>query len=226
MGRKPGKALCPERYPLDNLKRIHQVLGNSYYALYQQTPVAPEGEMFKRSWFEIIKETPVQGARIRYWDKAGTAGGGAYTCGVLMNRHDGLYYVEDVIRGQWAAAERERVIKQTAQADKDARGRVAIWVEQEPGSGGKESAEATIRNLAGFIVRADRVTGDKVTRAEPFAAQSLVGNVKLKRANWNGAYLNELTTFPAGAQRDQVDGSSGAFNKLAIEGILFKVLDV
>jgi predicted phage terminase large subunit-like protein len=218
MGRKPGEALCPERYPLENLKRIHQVLGNSYYALYQQTPVAPEGEMFKRAWFETVKETPAQGVRVRYWDKAGTAGGGAYTCGVLMNRHEGMYYVEDVVRGQWAAAERERVIKQTAQADKDAYGRVVVWIEQEPGSGGKESAEATIRNLAGFIVKADKVTGDKVTRAEPFAAQSMAGNVKLKRARWNGAYLDELTTFPASAQRDQVDGSSGAFNKLAATG--------
>jgi hypothetical protein len=34
-----------------------------------------------------------------------------------------------------------------------------------------ESAEATIRMLAGWKVRADRVTGDKEHRAEPYAAQ-------------------------------------------------------
>jgi hypothetical protein len=33
-----------------------------------------------------------------------------------------------------------------------------IGIEQEPGSAGKESAEATIRNLAGKRVFADRVT--------------------------------------------------------------------
>jgi hypothetical protein len=38
-----------------------------------------------------------------------------------------------------------------------------VGVEQEPGSGGKESAESTIRNLIGFRCFADRVTGSKGT---------------------------------------------------------------
>ena len=217
MGRQPGEALCPERYPLPILQRIKQVLGNSYYALYQQSPVAPEGEMFQRGWFELVDATPAEGTRVRYWDKAGTAGGGAYSCGVLMNRHQDVYYVEDIIRGQWAAAEREKVIRQTAELDNRTR-RVVTWVEQEGGSGGKESAEATIRSLAGFVVKADKVTGDKITRAEPYAAQALAGNVKLKKAVWNAVYLDELTMFPQGTYKDQVDASSGAFNKLASTG--------
>jgi phage terminase large subunit-like protein len=50
---------------------------------------------------------------------------------------------------------------------------VNIFIEQEPGSGGKESADATIRRLAGCVVHADRPTGD-MTRAEPFAAQASI----------------------------------------------------
>jgi len=46
-----------------------------------------------------------------------------------------------------------------------------VGVEMEPGSGGKESAENTLRNLAGFSCYADRVTGSKEARANPFAAQ-------------------------------------------------------
>jgi hypothetical protein len=37
-------------------------------------------------------------------------------------------------------------------------GAYEIGVEREPGSGGKESAEATMRNLAGHKVFADKVT--------------------------------------------------------------------
>ena len=92
---------------------------------------------------------------------------------------------------------------------------VAVWVEQEPGSGGKESAEASIRNLAGYIVHSDRVTGDKVSRAQPFAAQCEAGNVRLLRGAWNQAYLEELCAFPLGSYADQVDASAGAFNKLS-----------
>lgn len=212
LGRKPGAALCPERFDLAALRRIRNVLGNSYYALYQQRPTAPEGGMFKRQWFEIVAGTPAQAKRVRYWDKAGTADGGAFTCGVLLAMIDGQFFIEDIVRGQWSAFKRENVIKQTAEIDGPA---VEIWVEQEPGSGGKESAENTIRNLAGFVVRADRVTGDKVTRAEPFAAQAEAGNVKLKKASWNRGYLDRLITFPDGTYKDDTDATSGAFNKLA-----------
>lgn len=154
--------------------------------------------------------------RVRYWDKAGTLNGD-YTCGVLMSTDsNGVFYVEDVVRGQWSALERENIIRQTAEMDraKYGDGNVTIWQEQEPGSGGLESAQATTRNLAGHNVRTERVTGDKETRAMPFAAQCEALNVKLVAGDWNAAYLNELTSFPYGAHDDQVDSSSGAFNKL------------
>ena len=110
------------------------------------------------------------------------------------------------------------MILQTAHMDIARWGpRVSIWIEQEPGSGGKESAEATIRNLVGFRAYADRVTGDKVLRAEPFAAQAEAGNVQVVRADWTPGYLAELTAFPQGTYADQVDGSSGAVSKLATE---------
>ena len=68
-------------------------------------------------------------------------------------------------------------------------------MEQEPGSGGKESAEFTIRNLAGYQIRAERVTGDKLTRAKPLAAQTEAGNVYLVAAAWNEAFLAEAHRF-------------------------------
>ncbi len=56
--------------------------------------------------------------------------------------------------------------------------------EQEPGSGGKESAQYTIQQLAGYRVSADRVTGDKVER-RAWAAQLAGNNVLLLSADWN-----------------------------------------
>jgi predicted phage terminase large subunit-like protein len=214
LGRAPGAALWPARFDEVDLERIRTVLGTqSFTALYQQRPTALEGGLFKRGWFDIVQAVPAQVRRVRYWDKAGTDSDGDYTAGALIAMDgDGLYYVADVVRGQWSALERERIIRQTAELD----GRdVPIWVEQEPGSGGKESAQATIRALAGWTVRAERVTGDKLSRAQPFAAQCEARNVKLVRAPWNAAFLDELTMFPNGRHDDQVDASSGAFAKLA-----------
>lgn len=173
------------------------------------------GAVFDRAWFEIVKASPRQARRVRYWDKASTERGGDFTVGVRMAEADGVYYVEDVVRGQWSAFQRNEVIRQTAKADGT---EVDVWVEREPSAGGKESAEITIRDLTGYTVRADPVSGDKITRAGPMAAQAEAGNVKLVESEWNAAWLAEHHAFPESRHDDQVDASAGAFNKLALTG--------
>ncbi len=187
----------------------------SYAGQYLQTPVPPGGGMFKTMKIETVSMTYTEKSMVmcRYWDKAGTHEAGTYTVGLLMGRDkDGVFWILDVVRGQWDAGEREDVIKRTASIDGRA---ITIRVEEEPGSGGKESAEATIRNLAGFRVKADRPTGDKVWRADPFAAQVNHGNFKMKRADWNDELIKELQNFPRSTYKDQVDAGSGAFAYLA-----------
>ena len=214
--RQPGEALAPARYSADTLAGIMRANGDYYWgALYQQRPRGRDGNMFKREWFPIVPTAPANARYVRYWDKAGTAGGGAYTAGVLLAEHGGAFTICDVIMGQWGADERESVIVQTAAADSAAYGHVEIGHEQEPGSGGKESAEATTRRLAGYVVYADRPTGDKALRAEPVASQAAAGNVRMVAAPWNGRLLEILTAFPLGAVRDPVDALSGAFSRLA-----------
>ncbi len=152
---------------------------------------------------------------MRYWDKAGTEDAGAFTAGVLIHMlKDGRFVVEHVVRGQWSALEREQQIKAWAKLDRARIMGYEIGVEQEPGSAGKESAENTIRNLAGYKVFADKVTGSKEVRAEPFAAQVQGGNVWLIAGSWHREYLEELEQFPSGKFGDQVDASTGAFNRL------------
>jgi len=123
--------------------------------------------------------------------------------------------IEDVVRGQWGSHNRQQIMLQTAQRDGQG---VQIYIEQEPGSSGKDSVTAEITLLRGYSVHADRPTGDKDVRMEPFAAQCEAGNVRLLRGAWNGAYLDELTSIPSGTYRDQADATSGAFNKLALRG--------
>lgn len=175
------------------------------------------GKVFNRAWFKIVQAAPTQAKRVRYWDKAGTAEGGDWSAGTLMAEHEGIYYVEDVIRGQWSSRQRNAVIKQTAELDAKRPGPgVTIWIEQEPGSGGKESAEISVQDLAGYDVHVERVSGDKITRAKPYAAQCEALNVRLVEGEWNDGYLHELHGFPDGMNDDQVDSSSGSFNKLTL----------
>jgi predicted phage terminase large subunit-like protein len=175
--------------------------------------------MFQRDWFDVVGAAPAQATRVRAWDRAATEKDGDYTVGLLMAKDaDNVFYVEDVVRGQYSDLAAEKIIAQTAAMDAERFRNVTTWLEQEPGSSGKVVSQITIRALAGYNVKAERSTGDKATRAQPFAAQCEARNVKLVHGAWNGAYLDELCSFPYGAHDDQVDGSSLGFNKLALPG--------
>lgn len=209
--------LWPEVYGDKELKNLEESLGSYGSAgQLQQRPAPREGGMFKVTHLlqNLINDVPPSliSRSVRYWDKAGTAGAGCFSAGVLLHElKDGTIVVGDVVKGQWSALQREERIKATANLDGR---RVKIWIEQEPGSGGKESAESTIRALAGYVVKADRVTGDKVSRAEPFAAQVEAGNVFVLKREWTEEYIEELELFPNSKYKDMTDASAGAFNHL------------
>ncbi len=222
LGRPVGAALCPERYDEAALERIRKARSHaSWTSLFQQRPTAQDGDMFQRPWFTSVGAIPAGARLVRYWDKAATQDGGCYTAGVLIAKAEGLFFIVDVVRGQWSPGNREKMIRETAVWDRLVYGHgVKTWVEEEGGSGGPESADNTVRNLAGFSVGKDRVagTGDKYTRAIPFADQAEAGNVRLVREaegrTWHAAYLAELLAAPNGKFKDQVDATSGGFNKL------------
>lgn len=217
--RKEGSPLWPAQYPEEALTRLQNALGVYGTAgQLQQRPTPRGGGMFKKELWGFAGVAPLNATRVRYWDKAGTAGGGAYTVGVLMARDtEGRFFVEDVVRGQWEAGPRENMMLLTARLDVSAYGNtVQIWHEQEGGSGGKESAQATNRKLAGFLVYAERVTGSKEVRASPLSAQQGAENVYIVEGNWDWkGYINRMSMFPMGKYKDETDASSGAFNKLA-----------
>ncbi len=209
-----GELLWPERFPEPVVARLERELG-PYGAAgqLQQRPAPRGGGMFQRDWFQIVDAIPAGVRIVRFWDFAGTEGGGDWTVGLKMGLgDDGIFYIIDVRREQYGSAGVERLVKHTAKADGVA---VPIYLEQEPGSAGKDRASYYItRVLPGFIVQAEPATGSKEIRAAPLASQAEVGNVKLLRGAWNDDFLSEAEIFPNGTHDDQIDAASGAFGKL------------
>jgi len=213
--------LDPLRMTWDVLDDLKADLGQYGYAgQVGQSPTPPSGGMFKVDRFQVVDQRPqnheIQQI-VRYWDKAGTKekknqgkdSGAAWTVGCKMAKlKDDKYIILNVVRGRWEAEQREDKMKQTARADGTD---VIIGVEQEPGSGGKESAQATVKNLSGFTVKTDRPTGDKVTRADPYSVQVNWRNVMLLQGDWNSDFKEEHRFFPFGTFKDQVDAAAGAF---------------
>jgi predicted phage terminase large subunit-like protein len=186
------------------------------------------GTMFDRESIVIIdtEDVPVvsSAARaVRFWDLAATEPSQSnpnpdWTVGTLMLFDSGIAYILDVRRARVKNEKVEQFIAQTAY--EDGRG-VSIRMEQEPGSSGKALVDQYARYVVpGYDFQGIRSTGDKVTRARPFAAAAANGNVRIVRGPWLTDWLDELSTFPEASDHDdQVDSAVGAFTYLTGLGL-------
>lgn len=222
LGREEGDALCPHRFPLQSLLDIQYDVGpRAWSAEYQGTPRPLDGNLIQQKWIHTVDDYAHNDVvlYVRYWDKAGTEAGGAKTAGVLMAMtKQKTYYVVDVVTGQWSVYQREEIIKRTADKDKELYGRIHTWIEMEPGSGGKESAMATIKNLAGYDIRAEKVRDSKEVRMEPASRQMEAGNIFILNKPWTWEFIDELLMWPHGTFKDQGDAFNGAFRKCTSSG--------
>lgn len=219
--REPGDPLFPKLKSLDFLMQRKGVLSqSSWESLYQQHPITVGGGQLPIEKINFVQTWSPRDPEIvsscRFWDKAGSEKkGSSWTAGVLLHKmRDGSFVISHVCRGQWLAKDREKQIKLWAAADAAVFRNYEIGIEQEPGSGGKESAELTVAMLAGYRIFVDKVTGDKITRAQPFAAQVQGGNLYLVAGEWCQEWLDEAEVWPQGTM-DQIDACSGAFNHIA-----------
>jgi predicted phage terminase large subunit-like protein len=176
------------------------------------------GAIFQRQWFRIVDRAPAGLRRVRFWDLAATAEPTRtdllydpdYTVGALLGQaHDGTVYVLDVVRRRLDPHDVKRLVRQTAELD----GReVVVGMEQESGASGKSVIADYRRILAGFVFQPRQPFADKVTRAAPYASYAEGGGVRLVRAPWNAAFLQEHEQFPLGEHDDVPDACSSAFN--------------
>lgn len=180
------------------------------------------GALFRRHWFPLLDQAPSPqdiDRIVRYWDLAATEVSAEnpdpdWTAGVKVARlKDDSYVVLDMRRKRYSSAKVEELVRSTAAQDGHD---VAVFMEQEPGSSGKNVIDYYRRKvLAGYAFTGIKSTGDKETRAKPVASQAEGRNIAMLRGHWNDALLSELEAFPTkGVHDDSVDGLSGAMEQL------------
>lgn len=217
-----GELLWPGLFTEDRVRQLENDLGPYGSASQLQQRPAPEGGgLFKRAKVKYVRAAPVVARRCRGWDTAATESGGDWTSGPrLALSPDGSICIEDVRRGQLGPDGVNALMLATAQAD----GRACMQREErEPGGAGKAVIAARVKLLAGYDYAEVIVSGDKVTRANPFRAQWDAGNVSILVPDpdnpppWVEPYLQVMESFPTGRYDDDVDGTSTAYNALVAE---------
>jgi predicted phage terminase large subunit-like protein len=212
LNRKLGDSIFPERYTAEDYLKIKEVVGEfGFSALYQGKPVPKDGGLFKADRIRIDIPGKIL-RKVRAYDLAASSGKGDFSTGILLGIDEkDHYWILDVYRGQDGTDKRDAKILQNCELD----GReTRIRIPQDPGSAGKSLSHYFIKLLSGYLLNSPTVSGNKETRAEPFAIQVNAGNVSMIKAEWNKDLLKELETFPYGKYDDQVDSLSDAFDEL------------
>jgi len=212
--RETGEALWPSMYPLPVLERKRAVLSPYHWnALYQQTPIADEGGIFRLEWFTNANryngDRPEQMRVVQSWDTAFKTGQeNDYSVCTTWGDSGGKKYLLDVYK--------RRVTYPQLKADAK-----ALFEKYKP-SGilieDKASGQSLIQDLrqtAALPVIARKPVSDKQARASAVSDMFAAGQVVLPQsAPWLSDFIYELTSFPNGIHDDQVDSVSQALEYL------------
>lgn len=216
-----GEALWPHKHDIDKLREMEQANPYNFSGQYMQSPSPPGGGLFKPEQMKVVEALPAENIQwVRAWDLASSVKGD-WTVGAKLGRlSDGRLVIGDIVRVRTDADKRDAAIQNTASFDGI---NTKISLPQDPGQAGKTQILYMTRMLQGFRVVSSTESGDKVTRAEPFAAQVNVGNVLMLKAHWNQALMHEMAMFPNGKNDDQIDALSRAFGELLGVGSGLKI---
>ncbi len=204
-----GKALWPERFPVDRLAKIREQVGEYTWAsLYQGEPRARGGAVFGD--VHLYDELPnLAGYRVGIGvDCAYTAKKSShYSVAVTLVEIGKVYYVVDVQRMQVAVP----VFKARLDAVRALRpGAKTLWY--------TSSTESGLAEMLG--IRPKLAKEDKFVRAQPVAAawNAKPGKILVPRnAPWADAFVSEVVSFTGvnDAHDDQVDALAAAYDALA-----------
>lgn len=208
-----GEALIPDLHPVEKLLETKTMLGDYFWsAMYQQSPVALGGNMFKAEWWRFYKVAPQIKWRGIYADTAQkTKDANDYSVLQLWGESiAGQAVLLDQIRGKWEAP--DLLIQARAFWNKHRMAGVRSFNIEDKVSG--TGLIQTLKREGVPVVAIQRNT-DKITRAMDAAPFVQAGNVLLPEdAPWLSDYLSEFAAFPNGTNDDQCDPTMDAIKDI------------
>jgi len=225
LGRAIGEPLWPERYDLDALREIERSVGSYVWnALYQQRPVAADGNMVRRSWLRFwttletgdrrdmngrpfMRRPDAFEREWSSWDLAfkDTDGSdfvvGGHLAGVGADR-----FLLDMVRGRMDYPATRQALRASATSWPRARAKLV-----EDKANGPALLADLGREIEGLI--AVNPQGGKIARLVAVSPIIEAGNFWLPDPampgfEWVNAYIAEMLAFPNGRHDDQVDMTS------------------
>lgn len=202
--RRKGEALHPERYSLDQLKKIQKTVGSrDWAALYQQHPIPDGGNVFKSEWFKYWTESslpPEFDQIVASWDMTfKDSKNSDFVVGQVWGKKGANFYLLDQVRGQWDFVKTREMFLVLAQKWPKATRKLV-----EDKANGSAIISELQKTVSGIVPITPKES--KEARASAVTPFFEAGNVFIpdsKEKPWVSAFEAELLSFPAGAHDDQ-----------------------
>lgn len=208
-------ALVPQLHSLEKLYETQGLLSDYWWsALYQQSPKALGGNVFKESGirYYLPKDLPARFEKlICSWDATfKDTDGTDFVVGQAWGRLGANSYLLGQIRGRLSFSKTVAAVIELKSRFMAAR---EILIED------KANGPAVIDTLKASIpgIIAIEPDGSKLARAHAVTSYWEAGNVWLPHediAPWIREFISEITAFPAAAHDDQVDSMTQALRRL------------
>jgi phage terminase large subunit-like protein len=191
-----------------------------------------EGALGDRIWFthnpttgvsHVIAQPPEWKKRVRFWDlaasekKVGTDPD--ETVGTLVSCNDKKdnFCIENQIGGFWLWDKIKENIRNVAINDGPG---VVVYIEQEPGSGGKNQVAEISALLRPFNIQVKahnpKDDGDRVIAANTWFAEAALGLWWICAGLWNQKFFGQLDSFPdPQSHDDRITSISGGRHAIA-----------
>lgn len=214
LGREEGEALCPERFPVEELRSIERVMGPYDFAsLYQQKPQPPESAMFKSHYFEFSPFAPKGLRWVRYWDLALSQKQTAdyvASVAIALDETTGTLWIRDGFCDRVEMPDQPDLILSTASREPG----VEIGIEEAQHGLGIIQALRRNPKALSHTIRGISVDTDKMARAAVWAPYGREKRIKIVNGGWVAEFLEQVLKFPVGAHDDYVDSVSGGIRML------------
>lgn len=207
LGRKPGEFLCPDLQSAAKLLSAKQRSPHLWASMYQQRPIAGDSVAWRPEWVRHYENVPgLVDLWFQSWDFSfSDTPGASYVVGQVWAVCGPDRYLVHQVRGRWDLVDSLTQIRAVSMQYPQA------FLKLVEGKANGDGVISLLQHELGGFERVTPVTS-KIARAIACQPEWMTGHVHVphKGVEWVPEYLEEVTSFPAAANDDQVDATSQA----------------
>lgn len=211
-GQPTERALWPDRFPLDDLKKIQRADPARFESLYQQRPFVRGGALMKTKWWKLTSDLPRKEDLVTLVAGCDTAfkaeeNNDPTVMAFVGLGTDGNYYIYDIFekRLEYPDLKRAFVTMNGVWKSKGLRG---FYIEDRASG---QSIVQDLRRMGGISVIPHKMLGDKSTKAKSVSPLIEGGLVYLPEgAPWLDDFMTEFEQFTGDAKKKERDNKVDA----------------